>query len=174
MFTPRGGGDVVLTRCLVIAFAGVAAATSALLDPRWYPLVQGDDLTISIDTATVRFAPARYDSAYADASASRRRKRYMVWSKWVWATPQVLADGSSRYVSATRHEIIDCDARRLAAVQGTWYGRSGAVVFTQDEIDPSYIPMKEVIPESLGEALLDSFCQSPFRTRHLGEELAPE
>ena len=116
------------------------------------------EVQISLDSTTIRFAPARYDSAYEAAGGTTRNTRYIVWSKWEYASPQLDQQTQRRYVRTLELSLIDCKRRRLAALSTSYYTSKGNVLRTYGPVDPAYTEGDDVVPETYGEMLVDTFC----------------
>jgi hypothetical protein len=107
----------------------------------WTQVASADDLAVEVH-------PGRLSR---DADGMIRG-----WERTKYKTPRRAKNGKT-YVSVMVQTRYDCDARRSMSTRGIHYDRSGGVVisWTVPTYDQEWT---EVVPESVGEAVLDEVC----------------
>jgi hypothetical protein len=117
------------------------ADTMAMLPPDWTRVAFTEDFVVEVH-------PLRLTS---DANGIIRG-----WERTKFNAPQKTAEGKA-YVQTMVQKRYDCEQRRSLAIRGIFYNRSGEVggSWTAPSYDQEW---KDVVPESVGEGVLDEVC----------------
>lgn len=100
---------------------------------------------------------------FLDVQSIRRNgSKVKVWVKWIDSDP-VVAKGvypERKYQSSKTLEIYDCSDRSTTTIQQILYAEpDGGDVVKSNSISEKSAQFEEVIPESIGEAILLAVCK---------------
>ncbi|WP_428839948.1 surface-adhesin E family protein [Burkholderia ambifaria] len=128
--------------CLLIGSSSLAHAAS------WVAVAKSSDETASIyvDTASIRFSGARAKAWFLEDN--------------MYSLDVPAAFPATRYVSSKKLLVFDCDQRTWATTQAVFYddhAGSGKVVWSWSA-GPARLQYVEIVPDTMGEAMLDSAC----------------
>lgn len=110
----------------------------------WVEALRTDNVLISIDRNSLR----------------RTGTKVRTWVKWEWAVARESLDGARRKYTASKElSIYNCAERSTHTVQAIRYADNEMQTVVEDvsvkDVSSSYY---EVVPDSIGEALLEFSC----------------
>lgn len=133
-----------MKRTFLIGFAALCAPIAGALASNWVTVSQsGTGATIEVDLDSIRSSGGRVKA----------------WTRWSYTTPQEVKHSypPKTYTSSKDLVVYNCYERSSATIQSTSYSQNGEVVDSRSVADvPS--AYSEVVPDSVGESILDAVC----------------
>jgi len=126
-----------------VALANLVGAASAQAG-QWVYVANNSDFIVAIDVSSIRSTSAPYGQS----------ARKSAWSVWVSRETDVSSGVAFDY--RVNREIVDWSAFTKAAGQAAFYMIGGTAPVETHPGQPSLF--KEMLPESLGEAVLEAIC----------------
>jgi len=107
--------------------------------------------------------------AFIDKQSLRRTgQKVKVWSKWEYSEPmEVRASYSKKtYLASKELDIYDCSERTSLTTQQTLYGTPDMDSVVGSFSSPDFPHLySEVVPDSIGEAILEFACKETAHTK---------
>lgn len=129
-----------LTASLVLA-----TASTTVLSANWVEVAGNDSVSVFVDLQSLR----------------RSGSKVKVWEKWIYTAPMPVMNSYPPKTYQSRKDLVmyQCTERRSGALQLTEYvdNDTGEVVGTLSRVDKPSL-YSEVIPDSIGEAILEFVC----------------
>lgn len=131
---------------LLLAILFVSSFTSHASN--WVKVTQNESMAIFADTETIR----------------RTDATVQIWTKWAFKQPKDAADSNPKmaYQSTKDLSVIRCDDRTTVTLQSTKYAdadAAGDVVSTSDSYPDTPSRYRHVLPDSIGEIILEYACK---------------
>ncbi|HSD35919.1 MAG TPA: surface-adhesin E family protein [Rhodocyclaceae bacterium] len=95
-------------------------------------------------------------------SVRRNGSKVKVWIKWSHSAPVAAKNTypEKQYQSSKSLDIYDCSDRSSASIQFILYADAdGGEVVKSDSIPERLASFREVVPDSIGEAILEAACK---------------
>lgn len=138
-----------MKRIILTGFVALCAPIAGALASNWVTVSRSDTGTlIEVDLDSIRSSGGKVKA----------------WTRWSHNTPQEVKHSypPKTYTSSKDLAVYNCYERSSAVIQSTSYSQSGEVVDSRSGADvPS--AYSEVVPDSVGESILDAVCGNTSR-----------
>lgn len=146
----------------VIACVAITAACNAF-GSNWIQVGRSSDgtSTIFVDASSIAFSGGHAKAWFLNDN--------------MYSLDAPTPYSATRYVSNKTLALFDCDQRTSAVTQTVYYDdhNGGGKVVWSWSVPPAKAAYSDVIPDTLGEAMLDSVCSHRSKEKHMRKPSGP-
>src|SRR5258708_13334671 len=127
---------------LIFVLTGPQSLTAQTHD--WIAVSRSSVVAIEVDSTT----------------ASKRGDKWEVWFRLHYTRPGEIEVGKAikHYMEAKDRFLVDCASRKYASIAAYYYSAAGEVV-ESSEHDLATAIMQSLVPETVGESMVDGLCR---------------